>query len=105
MSKLAISAIASVILSCLMAGSAFASPLAGVSNNLKLNAAWSCGCKQSCGCEKKCGCKQKCCKPKCSESCCPKKKKCCPAVPEYPEVCSHAHGDMERDLSSRQHAG
>lgn len=106
MSKLAITAIASVVLSCLMAGGAFASPLAGAGSSFTAHAAWKCGCKKSC-CEKKCckpKCEKKCCKPKCCEPCC-KKKKCCPAVPEYPVVCGHAHGDMERDLSSRAHAG
>lgn len=113
MSKLAITAIAGLVMSCLLAGSAFAAPLAGVNNSLALSAAWKCGgCKQSCCekkcckpkqcCEKKC-CKPKCCKPKCCEPCC--KKKCCPVMPEYPNACPHAHGDLERDLSSRAHAG
>lgn len=106
MSKLAITAIASVVLSCLMAGSACAAPHAAISS-LSLSAAWKCGCQRDTCCEPKKCCETRCCKPKCETKCCEpccKKRCCCPAIPEYPVVCAHNHGDLERDLVSRRHA-
>jgi hypothetical protein len=108
MKKLAMAVIASVVLTCLLAGSAFAAPLSGVNGGMRITAAFGCGCQKSCGCEKKCCepkpcCEKKCCEPKCCEPCC-KQKCCCPAEPVYPAVCAHNHEDLQRDLVSRKHA-